>query len=77
MDNALDSGIKFWDVKDNTIVSFEAEIPAGLERAAASVDPTNMFVTTVYKETRTDEEISRVIMEGSEDIPRFRRIETE
>lgn len=64
VNDAINRGTHFWDVNEGTLVAFEVDVAPGVERAAAAIDIDKKIVTTVYRESLSDEALGEYIVNG-------------
>jgi hypothetical protein len=69
--DAIDRGSRFWDRQRRNLVAFEVDVPPGSKRVAAAIDIDSKKITTVYTESRTDEELSKVLIDNT---PRYIKV---
>jgi len=74
IDDALDRGTRWWDIEEESLLMIEVD-PTSANRAVAVIDPDSRRVATVYLESRRDDELEKVLLDGGR--KRFHRIDIE
>jgi hypothetical protein len=74
LEDALDTGSRWWDMDEKTIIALEEE-PQGSIRAAVGVKPDDMSAVTVMAEARTNQQYARVPSQTKPNYNRFTRLD--